>query len=259
MATLVDIRNLTIAYGSAPPVLADFSVTLAERSLTCIVGRSGVGKTSLLRVIAGLAPPRSGAVVMAGADGPVAAADAVHGCRPLALVFQQPRLLPWRRVIDNVMFGLEGVLGHDDRLRRAQSALTQVGLADHAGRWPHQLSRGQCQRVNLARALAVRPRVMLLDEPFSALDTVTRQGLQADVLRLWRETGTAVLLVTQDIEEAVLLAERVLVLGGRPARVIRNFPVTLPYPRQRESHRFATQVKTLRDTLAELVADGEGI
>ena len=252
MATVVEIRNLTIAYSSGPPVLADFSATLGERSFTCVVGSSGVGKSTLLRVVAGLVAPRGGEIVVPGHEN--------DGTRPFALVFQEPRLLPWRRVIDNVMFGLEGLgLGRSERLRRAQQVLALVGLADHAGRWPHQLSGGQRQRVNLARALAVRPRLLLLDEPFSALDAITRHGLQGELLRLWRETGTSFLFVTHDLDEAVFLADRVIVLGGRPARVTRDFPVTLPYPRQREAAGFIDHVRTLRDALSDLVTDGEGI
>ena len=253
MATVVDIRDLGIAYGNGPPVLSGFSATLPERSFTCVVGSSGVGKSTLLRVIAGLTPPAAGAILV-----PEEGHDETS--RPFALVFQEPRLLPWRRVIDNVMFGLEGLrLSRHQRLARAQEALALVGLADHAGRWPYQLSGGQRQRVNLARALAVRPRLLLLDEPFSALDAITRQGLQAELLRLWRETGTSFLFVTHDLDEAVFLADRVIVLGGRPAKVTRDFPVTLAHPRQREDSGFVDHVRDLRDALSELVADGGGI
>ncbi len=253
MATVVDIRDLTIAYGGGPPVLSGFSATLPERSFTCVVGSSGVGKSTLLRVIADLVAPAGGEVVVP---------DRGHdeGSRPFALVFQEPRLLPWRRVIDNVMFGLEGMkLSHRQRLTRAQEALALVGLGDHAGRWPHQLSGGQRQRVNLARALAVRPRLLLLDEPFSALDAVTRHTLQGELLRLARETGTSLLFVTHDLDEAVFLADRVIVLGGRPARVTRDFRVSLAHPRQREDAGFIDHVRDLRDALSELMVDGGGI
>jgi NitT/TauT family transport system ATP-binding protein len=254
MAAVVDLREVTVGYGEAPPVLANFSVMLPENSLTCVVGPSGVGKSTLLRVLAGLVAPRKGAVLPTPAGG-----LAREGCRPFALVFQEPRLLPWRRVIGNVMFGLEGLLDYGDRLRQAQSALALVGLADAAGRWPHQLTGGERQRVNLARALAVQPRLLLLDEPFSALDAVTRERLQVEVLRLWRQTGASFLFVTHDLEEAVFLAERVVVLGGRPARVLRDFPVRMPYPRHREAESFSGQVHRLREALSDLVTDGDGI
>ncbi|MEI8396423.1 MAG: ABC transporter ATP-binding protein [Rhodospirillaceae bacterium] len=252
MATVVEIEKLAIAYGDGPSVLAEFSAVLKDGSFTCVVGSSGVGKSTLLRVIAGLTAPRHGRVVV-----PI---HADQGCRPFALVFQEPRLLPWRRVIDNVAFGLEGLgLTKSERRHRAEEALALVGLAEHAGRWPYQLSGGQRQRVNLARALAVRPRLLLLDEPFSALDAITRHSLQGELLRLWRATGTSFLFVTHDLDEAVFLAERVIVLGGRPARVTRDFAVALPYPRQRDGDSFIDHVRSLRDALSDLVADGEGI
>ena len=253
MATVVDIRDLSIAYGDAPPVLSGFSAALPEHSFTCVVGSSGVGKSTLLRVIAGLSRPAGGEILV-----PEEGHD--DASRPFALVFQEPRLLPWRRVIDNVMFGLEGMgLSRQQRLERAREALALVGLAEHAGRWPYQLSGGQRQRVNLARALAVRPRLLLLDEPFSALDAITRHSLQGELLRLARETGTSFLLFTHDLDEAVFLADRVIVLGGRPAKVTRDFPVTLAHPRQREDAGFVGHVRDLRDALSELMVDGGGI
>ena len=244
MATVVDIRDICIAYGDAPPVLSGFSATLPEHSFTCVVGSSGVGKSTLLRVIAGLNRPAGGEILV-----PEQGHDETS--RPFALVFQEPRLLPWRRVIDNVMFGLEGLrLDRRQRLVRAAEALALVGLAEHAGRWPYQLSGGQRQRVNLARALAVRPRLLLLDEPFSALDAITRHSLQGELLRLF---------VTHDLDEAVFLADRVIVLGGRPAKVTRDFQVAMSHPRQREDACFVDHVRDLRDALSELVADGGGI
>ncbi|HYD31595.1 MAG TPA: ABC transporter ATP-binding protein [Azospirillaceae bacterium] len=252
MAAIVDIRGLAIAYGAAPPVLAGFSASLEQGSFTAIVGSSGVGKSTLLRVITGLSKPAEGTVTTPDH------ADGRH--RPSALVFQEPRLLPWRRVIGNILFGLEGLtLSTAERLERAVQALSLVGLSEMAERWPHQLSGGQRQRVNLARALAVRPSLLLLDEPFSALDAITRHQLQNELLRVWRDTGTSILFVTHDLDEAVYLADRVVVLGGRPARVVRDFTVDLPRPRDRDHTAFADTVKDLRAALNDSLVDGAGI
>jgi NitT/TauT family transport system ATP-binding protein len=182
------------------------------------------------------------------------------GRRPVALVFQEARLLPWRRVLENISFGLEGTgLSKAERMARARETLDLVGLAEMAGRWPHQLSGGQRQRINLARALSVRPDLLLLDEPFSALDAITRQTLQDELLRLWHETRTTMLFVTHDLDEAVYLADRVVLLGGRPAGIVRDFPVGLPRPRERDTAHFSDTVREIRAALSESVSDGAGI
>jgi NitT/TauT family transport system ATP-binding protein len=252
MATLVDLQALTIGFGAAPPVLAEVSLALEAGAVTCVVGASGVGKSSLLRVIAGLEAPRGGTVI-----GPAPpAADR----RATALVFREPRLLPWRRVIDNVTFPLEGLgLDPHHRLLRAQAALAAVGLADDAGRWPQQLSPAEGQRVSLARALAVRPRLLMLDHPFSTLEPASRHRLQSDLIGLIQDWALSVLFVTRELEEAIFLADRVIVLGGRPGRVIRDFPVTLAHPRRRDAGGFTEHVRSLRDAMSDLVADGSGI
>jgi NitT/TauT family transport system ATP-binding protein len=163
-------------------------------------------------------------------------------------------------VLENVTFGLEGTgLSKVERTVRAQETLDLVGLGQMAGRWPHQLSGGQRQRINLARALSVRPDLLLLDEPFSALDAITRQSLQDELLRLWHETRTTMLFVTHDLDEAVYLADRVVLLGGKPAGIVRDFPVDLARPRERDTVNFSDAVREIRAALSESVNDGAGI
>jgi NitT/TauT family transport system ATP-binding protein len=249
MAAVVEIKSLAIAYGDAQ-VLADFTVQLEKGSFTAVVGPSGVGKSTLLRVIAGLIPPSGGEILAPVASDP-------HR-RPFSLVFQEARLLPWRRVLGNIQFGLEGLhVSRDERRERAHNTLSLVRLNKLADRWPHQLSGGEKQRVNLARALAVRPDLLLLDEPFSALDAITRHTLQDELLRLWQETGVSILFVTHDLDEAVTLADRVVVLGGRPARVIRELDVELARPRRSDTAGFTDTVRILRGALNEAHTDGE--
>jgi NitT/TauT family transport system ATP-binding protein len=242
-AAIVRIEGLSFGYpGAAGPVLADFSLTLAQGGFAAIVGASGVGKSSLLRVIAGLVPALAGRVEVTAAAAP--------GTRAVALVFQEPRLLPWRRVAANVAFGLEGLgLSRAERRARAAAALALVGLEGLGDQFPHQLSGGQRQRVGLARALAVRPSLLLMDEPFSALDAITRAGLQTELLRIWRETGTSILFVTHDLEEAMILADRVVLLHGWPARVALDRSIELARPRQRDGAAFGAGVRELRAAL----------
>ncbi len=196
-----------------------------------LVGASGVGKSSLLRAVDGLLPLDAGQIERAG--------DARSGSeRPRAMVFQDPRLLPWRTVAGNVAYGLESTdLTADARDVRVADVLELVGLHHLADRWPGQLSGGQQQRVGLARALAVRPRLLLMDEPFSAVDAITRRELQRELVRLWQLTNCAVVFVTHDVAEAVYLADRVLLLAGTPARVRASFDVDLGRPRAREDAR----------------------
>lgn len=176
----------------------------------------------------------------------------------MAFVFQDSRLLPWRRVIANVAFGLEHRhTPRRERKTKAQDALDFVGLSHLAQRWPHELSGGQRQRVSLARALAVEPEVLLMDEPFSALDAITREGLQDELIRIWRKTGKTILFVTHDIDEATYLAERVIVLSGSPGQIVAEHHIDSPQPRRREDAVLAQTARALREGLtSDIVTDG---
>ena len=204
----VHIRGLTRRFGERT-VLDRLDLDLAPGSFTALLGRSGSGKTTLLRTLAGLDT-----------------AEGVTVPRPTTVVFQEARLLPWAPVWQNVMLGLDG----PDARSRAADALQEVGLARHADAWPLTLSGGEAARVALARALVRAPRLLLLDEPFAALDALTRLRMHTLVLDLWRRHGPAVLLVTHDVDEALALADRVLVLEN--GRIAADLPVDLPRPRE---------------------------
>ncbi|WP_375456226.1 ABC transporter ATP-binding protein [uncultured Methylobacterium sp.] len=242
---IIAFRGLGLAYerdGTRNVILSNLDLTVMRGEFVVIVGESGVGKSTLLRVLIGLAAPSTGTVEL----------SVRPGCRtPMALVFQDARLLPWRRVVDNVAFGLEGGgLSRAERRAKAAAMLKRVGLADLGRRWPHQLSGGQRQRVAIARALAVDPEVLLMDEPFSALDSFTREGLQDEVQRIQAETGKTVLFVTHDIDEAVTLADRVVVLAGKPGRVAAEVRIDLARPRRRRDGALLEAARLLRAELS---------
>jgi NitT/TauT family transport system ATP-binding protein len=197
--------------------------------VVAIVGPNGSGKSTLLRILAGLLPPDGGTVRI----GDMAVADADPR---VGFVFQEPRLLPWRSTLDNVCFPLElAGVPPAERLRRGRALLDLVGIAPFADAYPHHLSGGMRQRAAIARALAREPSVLLLDEPFSALDALTRERFNAELLQLWQRTGTTIVLVTHSIAEAVFVADRVIVLTPRPGHVIADIRVPLARPRQAEA------------------------
>jgi NitT/TauT family transport system ATP-binding protein len=220
-------RSFPAAAGSSTPllVLDGISIDVADGEVVAIVGPNGSGKSTLLRLIAGLLPADAGTIVIGGT--PVSEADPRVG-----LVFQEPRLLPWRSTLDNVAFPLElAGLAQAERRDRARGLIELVGLADFAAAYPRQLSGGMRQRAAIARALARDPSVLLLDEPFSALDALTRERFNAELLSVWQRTRTTIVLVTHSIAEAVFVADRVLVLSPRPGHVVAEVPVPLPRPR----------------------------
>jgi sulfonate transport system ATP-binding protein len=217
-------------YPNGVNALARFSAEIAPGEIVAIIGGSGCGKSTLLRAIAGLDRATSGKVTL----------DATTIAAPhekIGIIFQEPRLLPWLTVADNIGFGLSGLPAAERRARVAR-ALDRVGLADKAQAWPRELSGGQAQRVAIARALVPQPEVLLLDEPFSALDAFTRRDLQDHLLDLWADTRPTLVLVTHDVDEAVVLADRVLVMRPRPGRLFEEINVNLSRPRDRGSQLF---------------------
>jgi sulfonate transport system ATP-binding protein len=208
-----ELRDVNKWYGERH-VLTDVSVAINRGEIVALIGRSGSGKSTVLRVFAGLSPDHTGERTVSGSA---------------ALAFQEPRLFPWRDVRTNVVYGLNrSRLGREEATSRADAALADVGLADRATVWPSTLSGGQAQRVSLARALVAEPELLLLDEPFGALDALTRLTMRGLLLDLWRVHGFGVLLVTHDVDEAVALADRVLVLDE--GRVIHTLTIEEPRP-----------------------------
>jgi NitT/TauT family transport system ATP-binding protein len=207
------------------PVLRHISFAVGENEIVSLVGESGCGKTTLLRIVQGLVRLDHGTIRI---DGHVVQGPG----RDRGFVFQQPNLLPWRTALGNVELGLE-LQGVDAQKRRksAQRLLELVGLSVSARQFPHELSGGMQQRIGLARALAIDPAVLLMDEPFSALDAQTREILQRELLRIHGETGKTILFVTHDLDEAIYLSDRVIVLGAKPGRIKATLPVPFPRPR----------------------------
>jgi NitT/TauT family transport system ATP-binding protein len=224
----LDARDLRFGY-QGKPVVEGVSLAIGKREIVCLLGGSGSGKSTLLRGLAGLAAPDGGTVHFLGQ--PLVAPHP-----RAALVFQQPSLLPWLDVSANVGFGLDfarqPAIDRAALAKRIRDAIEAVGLASHAHAYPAQLSGGQAQRVALARALAREPELLFADEPFSALDAITRAEMQALLVDLVHRWHTAALLVTHDIDEAILVADRILLLAGRPGRISHEWLVGIPRPRE---------------------------
>ena len=224
----IEVADLSKAYATADreiPTLDRLSFRIEPGEFVSVLGPSGCGKTTVLKIIAGLIAPTSGTVKVDGA--PVTGPQ-----RKIGLVFQVPALMKWRTALQNVLLPGE-ILGLDrvPAQARARELLELVGLSDFAARYPRELSGGMQQRVGIARALAHDPAILLLDEPFSALDMMTSNQLNIELLRMWRERKKTSLLITHSIPEAVFLSDRVVVLGPRPARILDVVPVSLPRPR----------------------------
>jgi NitT/TauT family transport system ATP-binding protein len=239
--------------GKPLPVLESIRLDVPSRGIVAIVGPNGSGKSTLLRLIGGLLTPDSGTLTIDGQ--PVADADTRVG-----FVFQEPRLLPWRRTLDNVSFPLElAGVGRAERGERARRLIDLVGLESFEKAYPHQLSGGMRQRVAIARALARDPSILLLDEPFSALDSLTRERFNAELLEIWQRTQTTIVLVTHDINEAVFLADEVVVLTPRPASIAARVPVALERPRSQAMLDSAEFVRTAAAVRAHLGGSAEDL
>ena len=235
----LQVRNLTIAYNRRDTTdmevaVEQISFSIKEQEFICIVGPSGCGKSSILNVIAGLLKPVGGDILVNG--------EPVHGAdKNRSVVFQSPALLPWRTALENVRYGLDlWRVPRQDANLRAKEMLELVGLTNAESNYPHELSGGMQQRVNLARALAVDPEILLLDEPFAALDAQSRKAMQNELLRIWTATHKTSLFVTHQIDEAVLLADRVIVLGKGPGHIKDIIAIDLPRPRDDRIRREPT-------------------
>ncbi len=231
--------------------LSDVSLEIGRGEFISLIGPSGCGKTTLLRLIADLLQPTSGTLTIGGKPATLARQGREYGFVP-----QAPTLYDWRSVLKNVEMPLEIMgIAKAEREKRADELLALVGLSDFHHKYPWQLSGGMQQRVSIARALSFKPSILLMDEPFGALDEMTRERLNGELLNIWRNTKTTIIFVTHSIPEAVFLSTRVVVMSPRPGRISKIVPIDLPYPRvseTRESTRYFELVSEIRHNLREV-------
>jgi sulfonate transport system ATP-binding protein len=243
------IRHLSRIFvrddGSELEAIRDINLTIRQEEFICILGPSGCGKTTLLRMIAGLDRVTAGEIMLDG--------ERISGPNPkVGIVFQEYSLFPWRDVIDNVAFGLElRGMGKEERYARAGQYLELVGLSQFSKSYPSELSGGMRQRVAVARALALDPLILLMDEPFGALDAQTRNLLQNELLMIWGKTKKTIIFVTHSVDEAVFLGDRLIVLTPRPGSVCDTIPIELPRPRDRTGPEFAQVRRKVLDLIAQ--------
>jgi NitT/TauT family transport system ATP-binding protein len=218
-APVVSCRAISKRFANGTLALSDVDLDVGERQFLSLLGPSGCGKSTLLRLIAGLAEPSGGTIQWQGQPS-------------LSFVFQEPTLMPWATALDNVVLPLRlAGVGRDERRERATAALAQVGLAGFEASYPRELSGGMKMRVSIARALVTRPKVLLMDEPFAALDEITRFKLNNDLLELWQREGFTVIFVTHSVFESAFLSQRIAVMSARPGRIADEMILEAPYPR----------------------------
>lgn len=243
MANFLEINGITKHFKLGKgqiQALEDIHFEVTSGELICLIGTSGCGKTTLLRIIAGLEKQTSGQILL---DGKVIEATG----RERGMVFQEPRLFPWLTLEENIEFGIKGRVEKKVLRNIVQELLEMVGLSDFAKATPNQLSGGMAQRAAIARALAADPLILLLDEPFAALDAQTRAKLQTDFLRLWQSTHITCIHVTHDIDEALILGQRIIVMQPSPGSIREIIPVPFTYPRCPDEPDFITMKKKIRD------------
>ncbi|MGN6462424.1 MAG: ABC transporter ATP-binding protein [Pseudolabrys sp.] len=238
-APAISFSDVGLQFGGST-IYESVSFSVAFGEFVCVIGPSGCGKSTALRLIGNLLPQQSGDIRIGG-EAPA------QGWRRLAYVFQSPRLLPWKNVIENAAFGLEmrkPEIPAKERMERAAHELARVGLGSDLHKMPNVLSGGEKQRVSIARALALDPEIILMDEPFSALDPETRQNLRQQLLDVWSQTGKTIVFVTHDIDEALILADRVVMFSTKPARVHTDSPISVPRPRRIDASPALQEMRT---------------
>jgi NitT/TauT family transport system ATP-binding protein len=243
MAAAIEFRDVALRLGDQT-IYEHLSFSVGTGEFLCLLGPSGCGKSTALRLIGGLIPALSGNIAVAGQS-------AAKSWDRLAYVFQSPRLLPWKSALDNAAYGLElrfANMSRQERRARAATQLARVGLSADGHKMPAMLSGGERQRVAIARALAIDPDIVLMDEPFSALDPDTRERLRRQIVELWQGSGKTIVFVTHDVDEALFLADRIILLSPKPAQIAKDVAVTAPRPRDVKND------PTLATLRAELIA-----
>lgn len=244
---MIDVRNVSKSFKNndlISPVLEDVTFSVKEGEIIALLGQSGCGKSTLLHIIGGFLEPDAGVITLEGKE-------VKRPTKQCMMLFQTQNLLPWRTVFKNVMLGLEKEdMPESEKREKAMEAIRFVGLKEHAARFPHQLSGGMQQRVAIARALALEPKIILMDEPFAALDTFNRYRLQDELIKMQAKKKTTIILVTHDIDEAVYLSDRVLIMQSSPGKIFKEIHIQLAKPRDRTSDDYNYYRKKIFETFA---------